>query len=77
MRILSTGVLEKLTKDELWEVLTDRRNSDNVRQVALERWLEIDSQDYSESIGRMRRLIAEARKRLSNSDQEEATEGKK
>ncbi len=73
MRILSTRVLEKLTKDELWEVMTDRRNSDNVRQVALERWLELDSEDYSESIGRMRRLIAEAKKRLSNPGQDEVS----
>ena len=73
MRILSTKVLEKLTKEELWEVLVDRRNSDNVRQVALERWLELDSADYSESISRMHRLIAEAKKRLSNSGQDEVS----
>ena len=73
MRITLVDELEYLTKDQLLEVATDRRNNKAIQDAALERWLMLDDKDFAESIGRLRQLVDTAKRLMRRS--EDATAG--
>ena len=68
MQISSVEQLENLSKDELLEVATDRRNTKDIQDIALERWLLLDDKEFSESMTRLRQLVDTARRLMHRSD---------
>ncbi len=68
MQISTVEQLENLSKDELLEVATDRRNNKDIQDIALERWLLLDDKEFSESITRLRQLVETAKRLIRRSD---------
>jgi len=75
MQVSSLAELETLSKDELLEVATDRQNTKEIQELALECWLLLDDKEFSESITRLRQLIDTTRRLLRRSDDASAGHG--
>ena len=75
MRIILVDELEYLTKDQLLEVATDKRNNKTIQDAALERWLKLDDKDFADSISRLRNLVDTAKRLMRRSDDAAAGHG--
>ena len=75
MRITLVDELENLTKDQLLEVATDKRNTEVIQDAALERWLMLDDKDFADSISRLRQLVDTAKRLMRRSDDAAAGHG--
>jgi hypothetical protein len=60
--------LDRLSKDELWQVAVDKQCHPDIQAEALLRWMALDENDYHNSIQRMRKLLDQTRKYMLGPD---------
>jgi hypothetical protein len=68
MVIRNKADLNRLSKDELWQVAVDKSCHPEIQAEALLRWMALDEQDYQQSIARMRRLLDQSYKSMIGPD---------
>ena len=60
MIIASLDVLAALSKDELLEVAVDPKNTREIQDIALHKWMALIEHDHQESMARLRALLRQS-----------------